>query len=483
MANRYFSTIIDAYHSTIIWYNRNIDVFKRRLYIMTRFHKQTYLNVLKLSLPAVGEMLLYTLIWVFDTMMVGRYGGNIAVSSVGLCTEILSTFSNILIASGISVGITSLIARYTGAKNIAKAEECATIGYGITIIISLIVSILFAVFALPLLKTIGADDNVALIGSSYMRIACIGIFFSMMTTALSATLRGSGNTVTPLIIAASVNIINIFLDYCLIFGRFSLPELGTDGAAIATAIAEAVGFSVASVYFIKYSKIKIRIKYIKSLNIFRTKSLINLSVPAMLQEASFSISRLICNLFIVSLGTIAFAANQITTTIESLSYMPGWGFAVAATTLVGQKVGEKNYKGAKEYASVSLILGILTMSICSVLFLVIPGKLINLFITSNESEVIKFGTYCLMVAAIEQPFTALSMIAGGILKGTGDTKTPFKVALFTSWAIRLPLMFIAIFVLKMSVVSVWVITSIQWVIDGTLLYILFKKNFKRNYNL
>ena len=71
MANRYFSTIIDAYHSTIIWYNRNIDVFKRRLYIMTRFHKQTYLNVLKLSLPAVGEMLLYTLIWVFDTMMVG----------------------------------------------------------------------------------------------------------------------------------------------------------------------------------------------------------------------------------------------------------------------------------------------------------------------------------------------------------------------------------------------------------------------------
>lgn len=451
--------------------------------MVTKFHKQTYINVLKLSLPAVGEMLLYTLIWVFDTMMVGKYGGNVAVSSVGLSTEILSTFTNILIASGISVGITSMVARYTGAKDFKKAEECATIGYGITILISLIVSLLFAVFSLPLLRAVGADNDVALIGSSYMRIACIGIFFSMMTTALSSILRGSGNTVTPLIIAASVNVINISLDYCLIFGKLGLPELGTDGAAIATAIAEAVGFTVAVIYFLKYSKIKIRMRYIKSLNIPRMKSLVHLSVPAMLQEASFSISRLICNLFIVSLGTIAFAANQITTTIESLSYMPGWGFAVAATTLVGQKVGEKDYKGAHEYASVSLILGILTMSLCSVLFLVIPGKLINLFITSNEAEVIKFGTYCLMVAAIEQPFTALSMIAGGALKGTGDTKTPFKVALFTSWAIRLPLMFLAIFVLKLSVVSVWVITSIQWVIDGTLLYVLFKRNFKKNYNL
>lgn len=448
-----------------------------------KIHKNTIVDVLKLSLPAVAEMFLYTLIWVFDTMMVGNYGGNVSVSSVGLSTEILSTYTNIFIASGISIGVTSLVARSIGAKNHDKAEEFFTIGFVITLIIALLGSIIFALFSHSILRLAGADSSVVNIGGSYMRIACIGIFFSMIINCMSAALRGYGNTITPLIIAATVNIINISLDYILIFGKFNMPELGTDGAAIATAIAQIIGFIITIIYLNKYSKINIRAKYLKALCPKRFKEVTTLSIPAMMQEASFSVSRLICNIFIVSLGTVAFAANQITTTIESMSYMPGWGFAIAATTLVGHKIGEKNYKKAKEYAYTSLLLGVGVMTICSCIFLLIPGKLINLFIADSEKGVILLGTYCVMVAAIEQPFTALSMISGGILKGIGDTKTPFRVALFTSWIIRLPLMYVAIYVLKLSVVYVWMITSLQWIIDGTLLFLLFRKQFKHYHTL
>lgn len=448
-----------------------------------KIHKHTIIDVLKLSLPAVAEMFLYTLIWVFDTMMVGKYGGNVSVSSVGLSTEILSTYTNIFIAAGISIGITSLVARSIGAKKHNDAEEFFTIGFIITFIISIIGSLVFGLFSHSILRLAGADESVIQIGGAYMRIACIGIFFSMLINSMSAALRGYGNTITPLLIAATVNILNISLDYILIFGKLGLPELGTNGAAIATAIAQTIGFIITVIYLNKWSKINIRLKYIKSFSIKRLKEITNLSIPAMMQEASFSVSRLICNIFIVSLGTVAFAANQITTTIESMSYMPGWGFAIAATTLVGHKIGEQNYKQAKEYAYTSLILGVGIMTLCSVIFLSIPGQLISLFITSNEKDVILLGTYCVMVAAIEQPFTALSMISGGILKGTGNTKTPFRVALFSSWIIRLPLMYTAIYILKLSVVSVWVITSIQWIIDGTLLFLLFKNQFKHYHTL
>ena len=94
-----------------------------------KLHKQTILDVLNLALPAVGENILYMMIGVFDTMMVGKYGGNIAVSSVGLSSEIIYTFSNIFVGVGVSVGITSLVARRVGAKDLKKAEEYATLGF------------------------------------------------------------------------------------------------------------------------------------------------------------------------------------------------------------------------------------------------------------------------------------------------------------------------------------------------------------------
>lgn len=442
-------------------------------------NKNSINEVLKLALPAVGEMILYMMIWVFDTMMVGRYGGNLAVSSVGLSSEIISTFSNILIASGLSIGITSLVARSMGAKNHNKAEEYATLGFILTIIIAILLSFSFFYFSDNMLHLAGAGDNVVSLGGSYLRIASIGIFFSMTMNSLNGTLRGSGNTKIPLTASILINIINITLDYLLIFGKMGFPELGVKGAALATAIAQIFGFTFILIYVFKYSTIKPRLKYLIEFNTTRLSSLVHLSVPSALQEGSFSISRLLSNFFIISLGTISFAANQIATTIESVSFMPGWGFAVAATTLVGHKIGEGDYKKAREYANTSIFLGVIVMLFCSVLFLLVPNVLIKLFIASSETDVINLGTYCLMIASIEQPFMAISMIVGGSLKGLGDTKTPFKVALFSSWIIRLPLMFIIIYVLKLSVIFVWIITGIQWMIDGTLIFLLYKKKFSK----
>lgn len=443
------------------------------------FSRQNIKDVLTLALPAVGEMILYMMIWVFDTMMVGKYGGNTAVSTVGLSSEVMYTFTSVFIAVGVTVGITSLVARRLGAGETDLAEEYASLGLAAGVFIALVISLITFNFSKNILTVAGAAGDVISQGTMFMRITSFGIFFNMLMNLMNGILRGYGNTKTPLLVSVIINIINLGLDWILIFGRYGFPELGVRGSAVATASAQTMGFLFISLYVLKKSKIKPRIKYIKNLELHKLFELLRLSIPSSLQEAALDVSRLISAFIIMRLGTVAFASNQIATTIESLSFMPGWGFAVAATTLVGHKIGEKNYKKANEYAYVCMALGVISMSICSLLFLCFPDFLIRLFIKESERSVIYLGGLCIMVASIEQPPMAVSMIIGGALKGCGDTRTPFKVSLMSGWLIRLPLMFYFIYILKLSVVYVWFITAIQWLFDGTLVFILFRKSQAR----
>ena len=443
-----------------------------------KLNKSTVNDVLRLSIPAVIEMLLYTMIWTIDTMMIGQYGGDLAVSTVGISCEVIYTFSNILVAQSLSVGITSIVARRYGAKEFNLADEYATIGFSIGTIVSILTTLFIILFSKKLLVFAGAEPAIINLGQVYINIVCIGLPFNMLCSMLSAINRSYGNTKTPMIVSIVMLIVNLSLDAILIFGLFGFPELGIAGAALATTFANISGFIYLAIYTKKKSKIKIKLKYIKKPSRFKLKDITKLSIPAGMQEAAYSIARLLTSMMIMHLGTVSFAANQITLTLENISFMPGWGFAVAATTLVGNKVGEGDYKKAREYGRTAGILGMGVMLIFTLLFLFIPNQLIRMFISGESTEVIKLGAACLMIAAAEQPMIAVSMIVGGIFKGYGDTSTPFKIALITSWFIRLPLVFIFIYLLKSPITIFWVICCIQWTFDGGLLYFFYTKKLK-----
>lgn len=434
-------------------------------------------QVLKIALPAVGEMLLYMLVWVVDTAFVGNYGGNIAVSSVSFSSEIIYTIANIFIAVGISVGVTTMVAQMTGAGQRDLAEKYLSQGIIIGGIVAAIIAIILGAFSRQILFIAGAKGEVLNYGSRFMRVVSIGTFFNMLCSILNSGLRGIGNTIIPLFVSIIINIVTITLDYILIYGRFGFKQMGIMGSAIATTFAYITGFIFLIFYYKYYSSFKIKIEYIKKFNKEYISKIIKLAVPSGMQEAAFSVSRLITLTFIMHIGTLAFAANTIATTIESISFMPGWGFAVASTALVGQRIGAKDYKGARDYAYISMFFGTGIMLLCSLLFLTIPDLLIKIFI--KEKDTIFLGSRCLMVASIEQPFMGISMILAGAMKGAGDTKTPFKVSLISSWVIRIPLMYLAIFVLRLNVVYVWVVTAIQWIFDGSVIFYFFKHKSKK----
>ncbi|GLC31332.1 MATE family efflux transporter [Clostridium omnivorum] len=442
--------------------------------------KKLVKEVLYISLPAVSEMILYMFISVFDTMLIGLYGGQTAVSAVGLSNEIMFSLSSVFIDLGVAISITSIVARKYGAGYKAEADQYASMGLSIAIIVSFALCYLLFCFCPTILSIAGAKKAVLSLGTNYMRLALLGLFFKMLSTTMDSIIRGYGNTRTPLLVSTIICIINLSLDYLLIFGNLGFPELGVMGSAVSMLVAQICGFTFVVFYTLNLSKIKIHINFMLKFQLSKLKELISLAVPTSLEEAVFSLSRLLSLSMILHTGTTAFASNQIATTIESISFMQGMGFAAAATTLVGIKIGERNYIRAQQYGNACAFLGGIAMTICGIIFFLFPGNLIQLFLHEKEASVIYYGTLCLMVGSVEQPFIAASLIYAGALKGYGDTKTPFVISLITCWLIRIPLMYYFIYLGRASVVYAWCITIIQWCADGLLMFIFFERKFKKN---
>lgn len=434
-------------------------------------------NVVNISTPAIGETILYNIIAMFDIMLVGRYAGRQAIGAAGLSNEILLTFSNIFVCLGLAIAVTSLIARAVGSNNYALAEEYASISFTIGLILSFLIGYIFFKYTEEILIFAGAKGDVLSIGVDFMKICSIGIFFSMLSSILCSILRGYGDTSTPFLLASIVILINLTLDIGLIFGKFGLPSLGIIGAALAKITAQFLGLIFMSYYIIFKSKVKLRIKHMFLINIKKLKDLISFSIPCSLEEGAICISRLLSNFMIMHCSTTAYAANQIANTVESISIMPAIGLGVAATSLVGLEVGKNNKRTARSYTKICLQLGITIMLICAVFFLIMPETLIKLFIKSSEKEVISLSSTCLRIGALEQPFLAISLIATGAIKGSGNAKTPLMISLIASWFIRLPLIFYFIYILKLSVIHVWWITTLQWFFDAAATYVFVRKKF------
>ena len=430
-------------------------------------------EILYLAIPAVGEMTLYMMIWIFDTMMIGKYGGQLAVSSVGLSTEIIYSFFNIIIAVGISTALTSLVSRAIGSKDYKKAEIIANAGIKIAVVLAFIFFSLLFFIPDKILNLAGATKEMLPLATRYAKISSFSFFLLTLSSTINGVFRGVKDTKTSLYVAGSINIVNLFLDYVLIFGNLGFPEWGITGAAVATVAGNFIGILL---QWSRLKKLPFKISFFSCVSKKDIWEIIRFAIPSGLQEANFSLSRLLGLTFILSLGTAAFAANQIGIAIEAISTMPGWGVAIACTALVGHSIGENNPNKSQEYTLYSTIIASIFMGILACFFFFIPKTLVSFFINKQEIDVIKIGAICLQVAAFEQIPIAIVTVLGSYFKGIGNPKIPFYVSFFTNWFLRLPIAFYLISILRFPVYIYWIITTFQWSLESIILYYLYRKN-------
>ena len=430
-------------------------------------------SIVVLAWPVVIEMGLHTFVWIFDTAMVMRLGAHEA-TAVEFGAIVL--FNSLMILGALGIGANSLVARYTGANDMKNAALTGGQALTVAFLITAAFTGLAALLGSTLFGWIISDPITLGLTNDYFYTALLSGGFAILPLLVaSGIIRGTGNTRVPMIIALIANTYNIIGDYLLIFGHYGFPELGVRGAALATGSAQLIALTLSLGYlFLHKGILPFSVKSLYPLHKTVIQKILKLSTPAGAEELTHSGSRMISAGWITYLGPVAFAANAAAIAAEAFSFMPGHAFAIAATTLVGQRLGAGFIGQARETGYWAVALGTMLMSAVGMVFLFFPYLVMSLF-DPPDPEVLRLGVLCLQIAAVEQPFIAMTMIFSGALKGTGDTRGPFRIGLYSNLFVRLPLIYAVVFIFQLEIYYIWWVTALQYAVSALLLYIRYRK--------
>lgn len=425
-------------------------------------------EVLVLALPAVGEQALNMTVGIVNTFLVGHLGAA-ALAAVGLASQIV--MMTMVLFSAVAVGSTALIARAVGARDHRAANRVLYQSILIGVVVGAILTTLGVTLASQALRLMGAETEALRLGTTYLRIVACTFLFSTLMFVGNACLRGAGDTRTPLRIMMIVNGINIVVAWALINGPLGLPRLGVMGSALGAAAGRtAGGLLVMWVLLHGRSGLHIR-RWPWPPDVSTIRRILNVGLPSSVEQLLMRMGQVSFARVVATLGTTAYAAHTVALNTESLSFMPGFGFAVAATTLVGQGLGAGNPTQAERYGYASYRLGAAFMSVMGVIFMLFAEPLVSIF--TEDAEVIALATGPLRLIGIVQPALAAMMIFAGALRGAGDTRPPMLITGASLWLIRVPLGFLFALVLGWGLTGAWIAMAIDLTMRGTLNFLRF----------
>ncbi len=423
-----------------------------------------------LAWPSLVENLLQTMLGFVDLVFVGQLGAD-AIAGGGLGSQMMFLLQ--VAFMGLSVGNQALVARAIGSKDKQDAERIAKQSLLIAVAISLAVGVVGLFFSDPIIAVMGATPDVTAIGGGFLRIvSTFSIVIGIMLIG-GGTLRGSGDTRTPMIITGVINLINIVLDYLLIFGNFGFPQLGPIGSAVSTTCARAVGsVLVLYVLFKRGSILRLPLRGGWGLNRNAISRILNIGWPAALEQVVFQLGFLTFSAIAILLGTDDLAAQQVAFNVSNFSILPAFAFGVAALTLVGQSLGAKDPERAEQSSWQALKSGMVWMCVMGVGFYVWRDWLIGLY--TNDPQVEKLGEMCLIFIALAQPLQAISVILASALRGAGDTRATLVFTFIGIWIVRVGVGFLIGIVLGLGLFGLW----IGWIADFLTRAVLIAWRFK-----
>jgi len=411
-------------------------------------------RLFNLAWPSLVENLLQQTLGVVDLMMVGRLGAN-AIAGVGLANQMMMLMVTAFM--GFAVGNTALVARSIGAGDRAEAERIAKQSLTLGTVVSLLIAGVGYFYSHDLINALAAGkapEAVAL-GGDFLQVITVGAIVGMVMVIGGGTLRGAGDTRTPMVITGLINVINIFLAYSLIFGHFGLPALGVVGSALATTIARGIGaIGILYVLFKRGSVIKLSWQGKWGLQRDVMSRLLNIGIPAALEQIVFGVGFMLFSLLAIGLGAAALAAQQVAFNVAGFSILPAFAFGVAATTLVGQNLGARDPRRAELSASQALKSALVWMVSMGVVFLLFGRPLVSLY--TPDPEVIRLGTMCMTFIAFGQPFQAAAIVLASALRGAGDTRTTTVITFIGIWLMRIGIGWIFGYGLALGLFGLWI---------------------------
>ena len=416
--------------------------------------------ILSLAWPTMLEQLMQTAVQYIDTAMVGSLGTQ-ATAAVGATSTVSWVVGSSTAALGI--GFLSFIARAHGAGKRDEAKRASAQAALVVVIIGALFTALCLGCANMIPAWMQVDKAIQPLAAQYFAILYAPMLFRTATTVFGMVLRAAGDTKTPMKIGIGVNLINVVLNFLLIYSNRTLTiwglelpmigaGLGVVGAAIASAISFIAGGIWITVVLWRHPDISPKGQTFKPDGEI-LRPCLKVALPNMLQRFGTSLGYVAFASMVNSIGEVATAAHTIANTVESAFYIPGYGMQTAAATLAGNAYGAKDSKRMKEVASMFLPIEIALMVLSGAALFLLAPPLVNIF--SDSPEVIALGTTVLRMVAVSEPFYGVSIIVEGMMQGVGKTRQPFIYNIIGMWGVRIGGTFICTQMLHMGLVSAW----------------------------
>lgn len=409
--------------------------------------------VLPLALPITLQNLLTSSFQIVDTLMIGQLGDTV-IAAVGIAAQI-SFFSNVLFYGTVSGG-SVFVAQYWGATDIHGIRKV----YGLILSLILPIAAIFVIgstFWAPQILSVFTDDpELIRIASQYLRIACwsyIGVAFNQV---FCVVLRGTEEVHLPLYTNIFAVALNALANYVLIFGKFGFPEMGVEGAALATAISSLSGTGLLFLMsYLKRTQVRAPIREMFSFTRSFASHYLKRALPVLFNETLWSIGILGYNMVYGRMGADNYAALTIFRTIENLGYVSFIGMCNASAVLVGKFIGAEDHDEAKHYAG-SFMLLVPIMGLCvGTIVLIFAKPILSLF---NVSPSVYQTAHSLLIIYMVDvglrniPYASVC----GVFRPGGDTKTGMKLDFMGTYLIGLPLVILCAFVFKLPFIPVYI---------------------------
>ncbi len=366
-----------------------------------------------------------------DTIVVGNFVGDDAISAVGGAAPILNLMLALMI--GLSTGVGVLVSQYFGARD--RKMLSTTIGNCITLtaIGSLIIMVVGSIVASPLLTALKTPEgDIFRWSRDYLLVCFIGIVGMFYYNILSGVLRGMGDSISALVFLLISAALNIGLDLWFVIGL----HLEVMGVALATVISQAISAICCYIKMLNMRDVfDIRREYFKLEHV--TIEMLRLGIPSGLTQAIFSVAMLLVQSLTNSFGKAVMAANVVVMRVDGFAMMPNFSFGQAMTMYTGQNVGARKYDRIKSGAVQGTVMAVSVSAFFLALILVFGHPLMGLFTDTESLIEMSFGMMCIL--AIGYVAMGVTQSLAGVMRGAGDTMTPMWLSLFTTVVLRVPL--------------------------------------------
>lgn len=417
-----------------------------------------------LTIPVFIEMALVMMLGAVDTVMLSRYSDN-SVAAVGLDNQLISLV--FLVYQFFSMGAAILCAQYIGAGLHKRLVQVVGMALAVNLMLGVAVSALLFFKAEALLHLMGLRPELMGDGLIYLRITGALSFFQALSLTFSASLRSADKVVYPMAVTGIVNVLNIIGNYALINGHWGCPQLGVEGAAIATATSRAVATLLLAIIHFKVHIPRFPMHYFRPIPWQELKNLLHIGIPAMSENISYSLSQVVITYFINQISNEALAARTYCVNMIMFVYLFCISITQGGDILVGHLVGQKRHQAAYILGNYFFRRSMI-ITVSGSIILALAGKSILSAFTDNP-EIIAMGVWVLVIDVFLEVGRTANIFAVGTLRATGDAVYPVIIGIIFQWSIAVGLSYFIGIPLGLGLVGMWVGFALDENIRGIIL--------------